>query len=460
MSGKLIQPEVRKMIAVRDFARLREALVGWHPADLAELWSSLGESDQVVLFRLLPQGLAAKVFAYLGTDQQKRLLKAMGQQEIAKVLNAMSDDDRTALLEELPGNLVASLIQLLTPAERSAAQALLNYPEGSVGRLMTPDFVAVPEQWTAQQVIDHIRTHGQDKETIHVVYVVDPSGKLLDDLRLLQILLCSPDTPVREICDGAFIALRATDGRKTAVDLFRRYDRTSLPVTDSRGVLLGIVTVDDALDVQEEVATEEAQRFGGLEALDEAYASAPFWHLIRKRGGWLVILFTGEMLTATAMGFFSDQINKAVVLALFVPLIISSGGNSGSQAATLVIRALALGEVTLAEWSRVLRREVFSGLALGAIIGTIGMLRIALWQLLRLTDYGPFWPLVALTIGTSLVGVVLWGTLSGSMLPFILKRWGLDPATSSAPFVATLVDVTGIVIYFSAASCILKGTLL
>jgi magnesium transporter len=233
-----------------------------------------------------------------------------------------------------------------------------------------------------------------------------------------------------------------------------------LPVTDSRGVLLGIVTVDDALDVQEEVATEEAQRFGGLEALDEAYTSAPFWHLIRKRGGWLIILFTGEMFTATAMGFFSDQINRAVVLALFVPLIISSGGNSGSQAATLVIRALALGEVTLAEWSRVLRREVFSGLALGAIIGTIGMLRIALWQLLRLTDYGPFWPLVALTIGVSLVGVVLWGTLSGSMLPFILKRWGLDPATSSAPFVATLVDVTGIVIYFSAAICILKGTLL
>lgn len=194
--------------------------------------------------------------------------------------------------------------------------------------------------------------------------------------------------------------------------------------------------------------------------MDEAYASAPFWHLIRKRGGWLIILFTGEMLTATAMGFFSDQINKAVVLALFVPLIISSGGNSGSQAATLVIRALALGEVTLAKWSRVMRREVFSGLALGAIIGTIGMLRIALWQLLRLTDYGPFWPLVALTIGVSLVGVVLWGTLSGSMLPFILKRWGLDPATSSAPFVATLVDVTGIVIYFSAAICILKGTLL
>jgi magnesium transporter len=231
-------------------------------------------------------------------------------------------------------------------------------------------------------------------------------------------------------------------------------------VIDSRGILLGIVTVDDVLDVQDEVATEEAQRFGGLNALDEPYISAPFWYLVRKRGGWLIILFIGEMFTATAMGFFSDQINKALVLALFVPLIISSGGNAGSQAATLIVRALAIGEVTLAEWSRVVRREVFSGLALGAIIGMIGMLRIALWQVMRLTDYGPFWPLVALTIGVSLVGVVLWGTLSGSMLPFVLKRCGLDPATSSAPFVATLVDVTGIVIYFSVAICILRGTLL
>ena len=456
----MILPEVQKMIAARDFAMLRKTFIEWHPADLAELFSDVGEGDQVVLFKLLPRELAANTFAYLCAARQEHLLKAMGQQEIARLLSVMSDDDRTTLLERLPGNLAASLIQLLTPDERSVAQALLNFPEDSVGRLMTPEFLAVPEEWTAQQVIDHIRTHGQDKETIHVVYVLDPSGKLIDDIRILQILLCSPDTPVHEIRDEIFVALSVTDSRKTAIDQFRRYDRTSLPVIDSRGILLGIVTVDDVLDVQDEIATEEAQRFGGLDALDEPYISAPFWYLIRKRGGWLIILFIGEMFTATAMGFFSDQINKALVLALFVPLIISSGGNSGSQAATLIVRALALGEVTLAEWSRVVRREVFSGLALGAIIGMIGMLRIALWQVMRLTDYGPFWPLVALTIGVSLVGVVLWGTLSGSMLPFVLKRCGLDPATSSAPFVATLVDVTGIVIYFSVAICILRGTLL
>jgi magnesium transporter len=309
----VILPEVQKMIAARDFAMLRKTFIEWHPADLAELLSDVGEGDQVVLFKLLPRELAANTFAYLCAARQKHLLKAMGQQEIARLLSVMSDDDRTTLLERLPGNLAASLIQLLTPDERSVAQALLNFPEDSVGRLMTPEFLAVPEEWTAQQVIDHIRTHGQDKETIHVVYVLDPSGKLIDDIRILQILLCSPDTPVREIRDEIFVALSVTDSQKTAIAQFRRYDGTSLPVIDSRGILLGIVTVDDVLDVQDEVATEEAQRFGGLDALDEPYISAPFWYLIRKRGGWLIILFIGEMFIATAMGFFSDQINKALV---------------------------------------------------------------------------------------------------------------------------------------------------
>ena len=261
------------MIAARDFAMLRKTFIECHPADLAELLSDIGENDQVVLFKLLPRELAANTFAYLCVTRQKHLLEAMDQQEIAWLLSVMSDDDRTALLERLPGNLAASMIQLLTPDERSVAQALLNFPEDSVGRLMTPEFLSISEEWTAQQVIDHIRTHGQDKETIHVVYVLDPSGKLIDDIRILQILLCSPDTPVREIRDKNFVALNVMDSRKTAIDQFRRYDRTSLPVTDLRGILLGIVTVDDVLDVQDEVATEEAQRFGGLDALDEPYIS-------------------------------------------------------------------------------------------------------------------------------------------------------------------------------------------
>jgi magnesium transporter len=361
MFGKLIQPEIEDMIAARDFAGLRKTFEDWHPADLAELISDISVADQVVVFRLLTREVASETFAYLEHDDQEKLIRAMGRHEVAALLNEMSDDDRTALLEELPGNAASTLIQLLTPSERTVAQGLLNYPPDSVGRLMTPEFVAVPEGWTAGQVIEHIRLHGQDKETIHVIYVVGPGAVLIDDVRILQILLCSPETPIREILDHKFHALKATDDRKVAVEEFRRYDRTSLPVTDSRGVLLGIVTVDDALDVQEEVATEAAQKFGGLDALDEPYISTPFWNLIRKRGGWLIILFISEMFTATAMGFFADEINKAVVLALFVPLIISSGGNTGSQAATLIIRALAIGEVTLAGWWRVMRREFYAG---------------------------------------------------------------------------------------------------
>jgi magnesium transporter len=460
MFGKLIQPEIEDMITARNFSGLRATFSDWHPADLAELISDINKSDQAVVFRLLKRDVASETFAYLDREHQEELIRAMGRHEMADLLNEMSDDDRTALLEELPGNVAATLIQLLTPDERVVARSLLNYPEESVGRLMTPEFVAVLDTSTAGDVINHIRTHGRDKETVHVVYVVDPEGKLIDDLRILQILLCSPETPVRDIRDENFVALLTTDDRKTAVEAFRHYDRTSLPVTDSRGVLLGIVTVDDVLDIQEEVATEEAQKFGGLDALDAPYIATPFWELIRKRGGWLVILFVSEMFTATAMGFFADEINKAVVLALFVPLIISSGGNSGSQAATLIIRALAVGEVTLFGWWRVMKREFFAGLSLGTILGVIGMGRITMWQVFKITDYGPYWFLIALTIGISLVGVVMWGTLSGSMLPFLLKRCGLDPATSSAPFVATLVDVTGLIIYFSVAIMILRGTML
>jgi magnesium transporter len=308
-------------------------------------------------------------------------------------------------------------------------------------------------------VLDHVRAHGRDSETLNVIYVVNGDNRLIDDLRIREILLAPPHAVVLDICDNRFVSLNATDDKKEAVKVFRQYDRTVLPVIDSHGRLVGIVTLDDVLDVAEEEATREIQKFGGLEALDEPYMSTPLLEMIRKRATWLVILFVGEMLTATAMGYFEHEISRAVVLALFVPLIISSGGNSGSQAATLIIRALALGEVKLRDWWRVLRREVFSGLLLGFILGTIGFLRIALWSAFS-SLYGEHWMLVGLTVSCSLLGIVLWGTITGSMLPFILKRLGMDPATSSAPFVATLVDVTGLIIYFSVALVILHGTLL
>jgi magnesium transporter len=324
---------------------------------------------------------------------------------------------------------------------------------------MTPEFIGVREDWTISHVLDHIRRVGRDSETLNAVYVSDDEHHLIDDIRMREVLLAQPETRVRELMNRQFTALKVTDSEATAVELFRKYDRTVLPVVDRRGVLLGVVTVDDVLDVAEESATREIQKLGGVEALDVPYVATPVLELVRKRATWLTVLFLGEMLTASAMGVFESEIEKAVVLALFIPLIISSGGNSGSQAATLIVRALAVQEITLRDWWMVMRREILSGLMLGVVLGTIGFARIAVWSMFS-QMYGPHWPLIGLTVGLSLVFIVLWGTLSGSMLPFLIKRCGLDPATSSAPFVATLVDVTGLVIYFTVAMIVLRGTLL
>jgi magnesium transporter len=451
--------ELAAILRARDYARLRDMLRNRHAGDVAPLLTALSLEDQVVVFRVMPRKDAAAVFEYLSQEAKEALLKGMAQEDVATLLNNMAPDDRTLFLEELPAEATRQLLALLTPAERAVAVTLLGYPEKSVGRLMTPHYVAVREQWTVREVLDYVRAHGQDSETLNVIYVVDEQGLLVDDVRIREFLLAPLDRRVSELMDRHFVALKATDDQQTAVGVFRKYDRSALPVTDSAGMLIGIVTIDDVLDVAEATATREIQRIGGSEALDEPYVSIAFGKMIQKRAGWLTALFVGEMLTATAMGAFQSEISKAVVLALFVPLIISSGGNSGSQAATLVIRALALGEVTVMDWWRVMRREFLAGLALGAILGAIGFLRISVWSAFS-NIYGEHWLLVAITVSVSLVGVVMWGTLSGSLLPFLLKRLGFDPAASSAPFVATLVDVTGLVIYFSVAIVVLRGTLL
>jgi len=454
-----LQPDLEAVIRARDFVALRGLLKKLPPTELAGLLEELAVEEQVIAFRILPRGVAADVFEYLPLEAQEQLLKAMAHGEIASILNEMDPDDRTMLLEELPAAVTKQMLALLTPGERAVAVSLLGYPEGSIGRLMTPDYVRVREHWTVQHVLEHVRKYGQDSETLSMIYVVDERGVLVDDIRIREFLLARIDRPVSELMDHRFVALQATDDEETAVSAFRREDRTALPVTDSTGVLIGIVTIDDVLDVAEEAATEDIQKIGGVEALEEPYMQVAFARMVRKRGLWLIVLFLGEMLTATAMGFFEEEIQRAVVLALFVPLIISSGGNSGSQAATLVIRALALGEVTLRDWWRVMRREILSGLALGSLLGGIGFLRIAVWS--AFSDvYGTHPLLIGLTVGLTLVSIVLWGTLAGSMLPFLLRRLGLDPAVSSAPFIATLVDVTGLVIYFSIAALLLRGTLL
>ena len=399
-------------------------------------------------------------FEYLDVDveAQQKLLRGMAHEQVVAILNEMSPDDRTALLEELPSAAARQLIRLLTPEERNIAQALLRLSEGSVGRLMTPDLVAADAGWTVE-VLDYIREHGQDSETLNVIYVVDDRGKLVDDIRIREFLLKPLEMKVSDLMDENFIALNVTDSQEEAVNVFRKYDRTALPVVDSNGVLVGLVTIDDMLDIAAEEATEDIQKFGGMEAMEEPYMRIPLWRMVRKRATWLVVLFIGEMLTASAMGYYEGAIAKAVVLALFLPLIISSGGNSGSQASMLIIRAMALGEVTLPDWWRVMRKEILAGLMLGCVLGAIGFLRVAVWAQFS-NVYGPHWMLVALTVGIALIGVVLWGSLSGSMLPFVLRGFGADPATSSAPFVATLVDVTGLVIYFSIALLIMRGAML
>jgi magnesium transporter len=451
--------ELSAVVRQRDFTRLRDMVRNRTASDLAALWTELPLEDQVVGFRVLPRKLAAAIFEYLSQEAQESLLKAMAQEDVAALLNNMAPDDRTMFLEELPATATQQLLALLTPEQRSVAATLLGYPEHSIGRLMTPDYIAIREDWTVQQVLDYVRTHGQDSETLNVLYVVDEDGVLIDDIRIREFLLTSLAGKVSDLMDRRFVALSASADQGQAVAVFRKEDRSALPVIDSAGVLIGIVTIDDVLDVAEAAATKEIQRIGGSEALDEPYMKVGFVQMIQKRAGWLTALFLGEMLTATAMGFFEHEIERAVVLALFVPLIISSGGNSGSQASTLVIRAIALGEVHLWDWWRVMRREIQAGLALGGILGTIGFLRITIWSAFS-TIYGEHWLLVASTVAIALVGVVLWGTLIGSLLPFLLRRLGFDPATSSAPFVATLVDVTGLVIYFSVGLVILRGTLL
>ena len=442
-----------------DIEALTEVLNALSPFELADIIAKKSKEDQSLIFSALSLSVALQTFDFLPVHVQRTLLHTLPKMQAAALLKALSPDDRTSFLQDLPKEVIDELVKLLPQDERVLTLTLLGYPEGSVGRLMTPDYIAVKMDWTIEAVLDHIRAYGHDSETIDVIYVVDQEGKLLDDIKLKDFLFVPRNAQVQTIADNRFVALSVYDSDEVAIIAFKQHNRIALPVIDVTGILLGIVTIDDILRLSNQEATEDIQKIGGMEALDEPYMQAPFLELMRKRAGWLVILFIGEMLTASAMGYFEDEIAKAVVLALFLPLIISSGGNAGSQASTLVIRAMALGEVKLKDWWKIVKREVLSGIFLGAILGFIGFLRVTIWGMFS-NMYGEHWMMIAITIGLSLIGVVLWGTLSGAIFPLILKRAGVDPATSSAPFVATVVDVTGVIIYFLIALTVLKGTLL
>jgi magnesium transporter len=447
--------QIELLLEQEDNTQLQEYLNNLHISDVEQLIDELPEHGPKFI-ETLSINRAVNVFRILDFPTQERIIKKLSGQKVSEIINELPPDDRTAFFSELHGDAVTKLILHLSPADRKEALSLLGYKEDSVGRLMTPDYIAVKKNWDVSRVLSHIRRYGKNSETIDVIYVIGDNGILLDDIRIREILLVSPETKVSELMDGRLISLSANDPQEDAINVFRMNNRTALPVTDKDNILLGIVTVDDILWIANEEYTEDIQKIGGTEALDEPYLDINIFRLVKKRVSWLIVLFLGEMLTATAMGHFEHAIAQAVVLALFVPLIISSGGNSGSQASTLIIQAMALGEVTLSDWWRVMRRELISGLLLGTTLGIIGFMRIYVWTLFS-DIYGPDWMLVGLIVGLSLVGVVLWGSLAGSMLPLLLKKLGADPATSSAPFVATLVDVTGLIIYFTIAVLFMPG---
>lgn len=463
MSLEIEQPNIfeqfEQLIAQEDKLEIREFLDDQNISDVADLINKYPDFEAQIIANMAIHR-AASVFKILDIAQQRDIVKELPSSKTAELLNELPADDRTDFLEELPKAAIRDLIKLLDPEERKITLSLLGYPEDSVGRLMTPDYVYVYLHNSVSDVFDTIRKHAKSSETVDVIYVIDQYGQLIDDIRIRDVILASPEKRIDEIIDGRYVSLNVNDDQEHASQVFKMNNRVALPVVDDNNILLGIVTIDDMLWVANEEFSEDMQKMGGTEALNEPYLDIPLLKLFRKRIGWLVVLFLGEMLTATAMGYFEHDIEKAVVLALFVPLIISSGGNSGSQASTLIIQAMAVGEITISDWWRVLRREISSGLLLGMVLGIIGFVRVFVWHSISPEIYGPHWLSIAGAVGFSLIGVVLWGTLSGSMLPILLKKLGADPAVSSAPFVATLVDVTGLIIYFSFAYLFLRGLLL
>ncbi len=458
MTLETLQAELEHVLEKGDPDEIRQFLDQQNISDVAELIYTLPEHDaSVVMYMSIHR--ASGVFKILETPTQQDIIQKLPPSKTAELLNELPPDDRTALLEDLPGGVVRELIKLLNPAERKITLSLLGYPENSVGRLMTPDYVYVYEKNTVKETLEIIRRVGKNSETIDVIYVINEKGELLDDIRIREFILAPPDKKVSELMDDRVISLNAYADQEEANEAFKMNNRVALPVVSNSNKLLGIVTIDDILWVANEEFSEDIQKIGGTEALEQPYLEISLMRLFKKRVVWLIVLFIGELITISAMHQFEDEIAKVVILATFIPLIISSGGNSGSQAATLIIQAMALREISISDWWSIMRREILSGLLLGLTLCILGFTVISVWHMLSNT-FGQYYLSVASTIGISLTGVVLWGTLVGSMLPLILKRLGADPAASSTPFVATLVDVTGLIIYFSVALLILKGKLL
>jgi magnesium transporter len=444
-----------------DPAELAEMLSAMRPVDVAEALSRLQPDAAAQLIKALPFDLVVQVFDEPELEGRAEIFQKIDAASAAPLLEAMSADQQADLFRELSPSERDRLAKPLDAPTRQSLALLLRYPPEVAGGIMTTEAVTVPSDWSVEKTLQYIVSVGGAKETVYTIYVLDAQQRMVHVVSLRQLMLADRNQKVLEVGPQRMpLSVKPTTDREDVARLLSKYNLLAVPVVDEGGHLLGIVTVDDVIDAIVRETTEDVQKFGGMEALDEPYMEISMWSMIKKRAGWLCALFLGEMLTATAMGYFEGEISKAVVLALFIPLIISSGGNSGSQATSLIIRAMALREVTLRDWWRVASRELPSGIVLGAILGVIGFIRIMLWQRFGWYDYGIHHTLVAITVASALVGVVTFGSLAGSMLPFVLRRLNFDPASASAPFVATLVDVTGLIIYFSVAFVILRGTLL
>jgi magnesium transporter len=445
------------------FAGIGEVVAELQPADVADLVNRLTLQEAATVMSMVSTPRAVEVFDQPTLQRRSRILENMEPGRAAQILEELSADQRAEVVRPMGDHERRRLLPKLSAFVRAEVERLLQYPPHTAGGIMTTEFVRLSPAWSVGECLRHIRGVAREKESIYACYVIDPaSSKLLGAASLRDLVMSELDVPVEKVMRRKPVTVTALEDQEAVAHKIAKYNLLAVPVLEKDGSVVGFVTVDDVVDVMIEEGTEDALRMGAVEpgALDQPYTATPFWALVRRRAGWLLILFLSEMLTATAMGRFEQEIARAVVLALFVPLIISSGGNSGSQAASLIIRALAVGDLRLSDWWRVMRREVLSGVVLGSVLGFVGFLRISTWSYFSPGLYGPHWPLVGLTIWASLIGVVLWGTLAGSMLPILLKKAGMDPAVSSAPFVATLVDVTGIVIYFQVAAQILRGTLL
>ncbi|RLD61077.1 MAG: magnesium transporter [Bacteroidetes bacterium] len=446
MIPKITFPEFQEIIENKDWRTIKSRLSELSSQDIAELLSFLDTKEAILVFRLVSYQKATEIFSDLEPSLQEFILTHFADKEIKQIIQELSYDDRTALFEDLPGKLTQKLLNFLDKKDRVEALKLLGYPEDSVGRLMTPDYVVVRPEWSIQKSFEHIRKYGKDAETINMIYVVDKNWKLLDDIPIRRFILFEQDEQVRDMMDFSFVSISAIEDQEDAYKLFKKYDLTVLPVIDKEGVLLGIVTVDDIFDVREEEVTEDFHKTSAISPVEESYYTVSASRLYRKRIGWLLILLLTDFFSSSIIAHFENAIQAVIALAFFIPILIDSGGNISAQSSTLIIRALATGELTIRSWFKVVKKELLIGLMIGLTLGSILYIR------------GFFWrggPTIGMVVGISMVAITVWANLLGSILPIILTKLKLDPAVISSPLLTTLIDSTGLIIYFSLAKFVL-----